>query len=281
MEFNRKFGPWALITGASSGLGQAFAEKLAQRGINLVLTARSEDKLQKSASELERNYGVNVRAIAIDLSVRDSVDALYVRCADLDIGLVVSNAGATQMRDYMHYGLDEVRRSVQLNVAAHADLARFFGEAMLSRRKGRGGLLFISSIVGLQGAPYLSVYSASKAYLLSFAEALHYESRNKGLHVTAVAPGPIKTPMMQLGPAAKEIIKQSHLSLLEPERVASGALDALERNTSIYIPGPYMRWRFGILRRYFFSRSANVSYWGKTIKRYMKVFVNATIMRAD
>ena len=281
LEFQEQFGPWALITGASSGLGQSFARKLAAKGLNVVLTSRSEKKLRALAEELQDDYGVETRVIAIDLCQRDSVDALYIRCADLKIGLVVSNAGAAQMLNFMNYSLDAIRESTQLNVNTHIDIARYFGKSILDRGEGRGGLLFMSSIIGFQGAPYLSIYGASKSHILSFAEALHYENRNKGLHVTAVAAGPVKTPMMHMNKLAKKVIRRSKLTVLDPSRVTDGALDALQKNTPVYIPGILMRWQFGFIRRYFNTRSMGVKYWGKAIKRYMKIYINIAAQSSD
>lgn len=281
MDFKHQFGPWAIVTGASSGLGQEFATQLASLGLNLVLTARTEDKLKSLAADLRADFNIETRIIINDLTELDSVDVLYVRCADLDIGLVVSNAGATNLHSYLSYGIDEVRKGIQLNVNAHADLARYFGDAMITRRGGRGGLLFMSSIVGLQGTPYLSLYSAAKAFILSFAEALHYENLSKGLHVTAVTPGPLTTPMLSMTPNSANALKASRLTLLDADAVVQGSLNALERNKVIYIPGRYMRWRFGILRRYFFSRSANVHFWGKTMRRYMRSLLNTALLRPE
>ncbi len=281
MDFKEQYGPWALVTGASSGLGEEFARQLAERGLNLVLTARSEARLRELSLSLEQKYQIQTRVVRIDLSEPDAVDALYVRCSDLDIGLVVSNAGATNMCSFMDFGLDEVRRGIQLNVTAHADVARYYGESILTRRNGRGGLLFMSSVVALQGAPYLSQYSASKAYVLNLAEALHYENKRKGLHVTAVAPGPLDTPMLKIIPSVRSIFRQSRLSVLTAEFVVDGALNALHDNRVLYIPGRFMHLQFGVLRRYFFSREANVNFWGKAIKRYMKVLINSPLARSQ
>lgn len=279
MDFNLQFGPWALVTGASEGVGQAFAFELASRGLNVVLSSRKLDKLEALSTEIRQKYAVLTRVIPADLSEPGAVDILYVRCADLEIGLVVSNAGGTNLRSYMESGLAEVRQSIQLNVVAHADLARYFGEAMLNHRDGRGGLLFMSSIVGLQGTPYMSSYSASKAFLINFAEALHYENRQKGLHVTAVAPGPVTSSMLKIVPQAEEVFKDYQLSILEPETVVNGALAALEQNKAIYIPGRYMRLRYGLWRQYFHSRSANVSRWGVIVQRYMKALIPAPFLK--
>lgn len=279
MEFKSQFGPWALITGASEAVGRAFAFELAARGLNIILSSRNRENLNTIAAEIERRFGVSTRVLVTDLSEPGAVDVLYVRCADLDIGLVISNAGAANFHNYLDCGLSEVRDGIQLNVGAHADLARFFGDAMLRRRQGRGGLLFMSSIVGLQGAPFMSLFSASKAFVLNFAEALHYENKDLGIHVTAVAPGPIHSSMLQIQPESEKVFRQYQLSVLNPEKVAKGALSALAKNKAIYIPGRSMRIRYGLWRQYFHSRSANVSRWGKLIERYMKTTLPVAFLK--
>lgn len=270
MEFQSQFGPWAIVTGATDGLGRAFAHELARRGLNLILTSHNLEKVQKLASEIESEHSVEVKSIEVDLSEPGAVDVLYVRCVDIDVGLVISNATTAHFQSYLESGLEEVRRGIQLNVAAHADLATYFGEAMLVKRKGQGGLLFMSSIVGLQGAPYMSLFSASKAFILNFAEALRYENRNKGIHVTAVAPGPVNATKLKILPESEELFRQYQISVVDPDTLAKGALNALIENKAIYIPGRGMRLRYGFWRQYFRSRSANVAHWGNVVQRYTK-----------
>lgn len=270
MEFQSRFGPWALVTGATDGIGQAFAHQLAERGLNLVLTSHNPEKVKLLASDIESKYSVETRAVEIDLSQPGAVDVLYVRCVDIDVGLVISNATTAHFHSFLESSLEEVRQGIQLNVVAHADLATYFGDAMLAKRKSGGGLLFMSSIVGLQGTPYMSLFSASKAFILNFAEALRYENRNKGIHVTAVAPGPVNSTKLKILPESEQLFKQLQISVIDPETLVQGALNALVQNKAIYIPGRGMRLRYGIWRQYFHSRSANVSHWGNVVQRYMK-----------
>ncbi len=279
MDFKRQFGPWVLVTGASEGVGQAFVRKLAARGLNVVLTSRNQQNLESLAAEVEHEFGVMTRVVTADLTEPGAVNVLYVRCADLDIGLVISNAGVAHLHSYFESGLAEVRNSIQINVVAHADLARLFGEAMHQRRRGRGGLLFMSSIVGLQGAPYMSLFSASKAFLINFAEALHYENRPRGLHVTAVVPGPVNSSMLKIEPQSEDLFKQYQLSVLEPETVAQGAILALEQNKAVYIPGRLMRFRYGLWQPYFHSRASNVSLWGQIVQRYKRTLLPALFLK--
>lgn len=281
MDFTKQFGPWAMITGASSRLGQAFAQELASRGLNIVLSARSEDTLNHIATQIQQDFGVKTRVIVADLSERDSVDVLYVHCADLDIGLIVSNAGASQLGNFMRTGLDELRKSIQLNISTHTDLARYFGDQMLERRAGRGGILFMSSVVALQGTPNLSVYAAAKAYILNFAEALHYENAQAGLHISVVAPGPLST-LTSVNQAKKihsphpfPAIKSSiNLKSDAPQDIVKDALNAIHKNKVVFIPGAMVRIRFGFLRRFFYPRSANVSFWARITRRNTSLSLN-------
>jgi short-subunit dehydrogenase len=188
-----RFGPWALVTGASSGIGREFARHLAESGINLVLAARRADLLDKLGKELADRHDIQYRPAPIDLSDRDAPADLADATADLDIGLLVSNAGDMLLGEFLSHDPDALLREIQLNATAHLSLTRHFAPRLLQR--ARGGILLVSSMAGLQGVPYAANYSAAKAYILTLGEAVHRELTPHGLHVTVLIPGATRTPM--------------------------------------------------------------------------------------
>lgn len=277
MEFIEKFGPWVIVTGASSGIGRAYAEQLAYRGLNIVLVARSVGKLNDISEDLRVKYSVETRVISLDLSRPDSSDVVYVRTIDLDVGLLISNAGFADLGSHLRHSINEVRQSIQLNVAAHVELTHYMGKRIRETREGRGGILLMSSVVAMQGVPYLSLYAAAKAYLLSFGEALHYENKKYGLHVSVAAPGPIDTPMMVRPPAMNKFLNKVSLPMISADDVVMGSLLSLEKNAPVFIPNWRTRLRFGFFSPRLRSRQANVNFWGETMKKYMRASFSASL----
>ncbi|HEU5381689.1 MAG TPA: SDR family NAD(P)-dependent oxidoreductase, partial [Ktedonobacteraceae bacterium] len=188
------FGPWAIITGASSGIGEEFARQVAASGLHLVLAARRLRALEALGSELARTFGIQYRTVGLDLTTDDVLDTLSEATRDLDIGLVISNAGAMAPGDFLLMDHQALRRDLRLNVQAHLDLSYHFGQRLAQR--GRGGLLLVASTVGLQGVPFAAEYAAAKAYVLTLGEALHVEFQRVGVHVTVLSPGATDTPMI-------------------------------------------------------------------------------------
>jgi short-subunit dehydrogenase len=229
---NHKFGPWAIVTGASSGIGEQFARQLAANNINLVLVARRLPVLKKLGDSLAREYGVSYRAVKADLTDENFLSGIVKATDDIEVGLVVSNAGVGATREFLTAGLPTLLESVHVNVSAHVQLAHHFGKLM--GKRGRGGILLVSSLMGLQGVPYMADYGAAKAYILSLAEALHTELEQFGVHVTALLPGPVATPMLtELGLASQD----SSMKPMSPEQCAAEGLKATTSNTAMRIPG--------------------------------------------
>src|SRR5262249_30458277 len=160
-----KFGPWAIVTGASSGIGKEFARQLAASGLNLVLIARRLPLLEALGQQLAQEFGVQYRAIGTDLSEENSLEMIVTETSDLDVGLLISNAGAGAPNEFLSADLSELRRIVQLNIAAHLNLTHHFGPKLAER--GRGGVLLVSALGAAQGIPYMANDSATKAYVLS------------------------------------------------------------------------------------------------------------------
>jgi uncharacterized protein len=226
----------ALITGASSGIGAAFAEALAKDGMDLVLVARSEDRLQKLADTLKSLHEVRADVIVQDLTHPDAVTVLYkaVEALGVQIDLLVNNAG---FGDYGAFGGGDRQKQldmIALNVAALVDLTHQFLPQMQQRRSG--SILNIASIAAFQPMPYMSVYAATKAFVLSFSEALWAENQSTGVHVMAVCPGPTESRFFEAADFPKTLASSGQ-SIASAEAVVREALQALEHKQSNVVAG--------------------------------------------
>jgi uncharacterized protein len=227
-----QFGPWALVTGASSGIGWEFARQIAASGIHVVLVARREQLLQELGARLTSDFGVQHRAVAVDLSEGGILATLEEKTADLDVGLVVSNAGAAHAGEFLEADRREMERRLRLNTLAHLDIAHHFGQRLAAR--GRGGLVLVGAMGGSKGIPWMASDSASKAYVVSFAQALHAEWKPHGVHVTALLPSATETPALaDLGLTPE----QMPMKPMKPEQCADEGLKALRANVPVIIPG--------------------------------------------
>jgi short-subunit dehydrogenase len=230
-----RFGPWALVTGASSGIGREIARQLAESGIGVVLAARRVDRLGELGEELRRDFGVESRVVEVDLSKEDAVELLERETRGLDMGLVVSNAGTPFVRDFLTGERSALLADARLNALSHLDLARHFGPRLVAR--GRGGLLLVGALGGNVGVPFMAVSAASKAFVLSLGEALHVELGAHGVTVTVLTPGPVQTEALALlGLEGKLPMKA-----LSVEQCAREALSALARGKSRITPGRLTR----------------------------------------
>jgi short-subunit dehydrogenase len=229
-DFTHRFGPWALVTGASSGIGEHFARALAARGIDLVLTARRVALLESLAARLREEHGVQVEVVGVDLSRQDFLAPLLDACAEKDVGLVVSNAGFGLKGE--HHTLDAARLTEMLNVNCHAPmlLAHAFAPRLLAR--GHGGLLFTGSIEAFRGFPWSSGYAGTKAFVTIFGEGIWGELASRGVDVLVLAPGSTDTN----APVAQGIDRSALVGLMQPAEVAERALARLGRQP-VYVPG--------------------------------------------
>jgi len=219
-----RYGPWALIAGGSDGIGEAFARRLAAAGINLVLVARRSDVLAAAASALEAEHGVEVRTLALDLTAEGLEAAVAAVVADLEVGLLVYNAGAVHgAATFLDRSPAEARHLVDLNCTGPVVLAHLLGRPM--RERHRGGMIFMTSMSALSGAAYVATYAATKSFDLVLAEGLWHELRPEGVDVLAVVAGATDTPAMR---ASIEGFGQT-MALAEPDDVAAAALAALGR----------------------------------------------------
>jgi short-subunit dehydrogenase len=225
-------GKTALVTGASSGIGETFAHVLAARGMNLLLVARSIDKLQALASELSKRHGVQVHAVPVDLSQPAAAATLRATTdrVGLDIDLLVNNAGFGTYGAFETQSATREREEIDLNCGALVDLTHAYVPDML--RRGAGGVINVSSTAGFQPVPFMAVYGATKAFVLSFSEALAEEVRTRGVHVVALCPGPTETAFFHVaGNGARLPSRRTS------EQVVATGLAALEAGRCVAIDG--------------------------------------------
>jgi short-subunit dehydrogenase len=222
-----RYGPWALVTGASDGIGRATAALAAADGLNVVLAARSEAKLRSLATELAAAHGVETRIVAVDLSRPTGAATLLDAVDGLDIGLAVLAAGFGTNGPLADSTRVDELEMIAVNVTAVAELAQAFAHRLVER--GRGGVVLFGSILGWQGVPGQANYAATKAYVQSLAEGLHGELKPHGVDVLSVAPGPVHT-----GFAARAGMTMS--SATTPDVVAAATWSALGRRGTV-VPG--------------------------------------------
>lgn len=222
-----------LITGASSGIGAAFARKLAARGRNVLLVARSEDKLIALCNELGRLTSVRAQYLTIDLEQPDAAAQLFeeTQKRELEIDMLINNAGFGSMGDFTKLDLNRELEMIQLNIRALVDLTHRFLPPM--RERQRGTIINVSSTAGFQAVPYMATYAATKAFVLSFSEALWDENRKHGVNVMALCPGVTETNFFE----ASGIDRPPMRTIQTPEEVVETALRALHRKKGLVISG--------------------------------------------
>ncbi|BAZ31981.1 short-chain dehydrogenase/reductase SDR [Cylindrospermum sp. NIES-4074] len=226
----------ALITGASGGIGKAFAQELAARKTNLVLVARSSEKLHQLATQLQEQYKIQVEVIVKDLTEPKATDGVFdaIKAKGLTIDLLINNAGFGDYGDFAKGDGERQLKIIQLNILALVDLTHKFLPLMRQRRTG--SIINLSSITGFQPMPYLSVYAASKAFVLSFSEALWAENRDYGVRVMVVCPGPTETSFFTEAKFPQTLAEKNN-KLSTPEEVVRDALQALEKGDSTVVSG--------------------------------------------
>jgi len=260
LPFTRLYGPWAIVAGGSEGLGAAFASEIARRGVHQVLVARSPEPLEQTAARLRQEHGVEVITVAGDLAAPGTMDQICAAAADREIGLVVANAALAPQGSFLDTAVAELAGTVDLNCKASLLLARALLPDMA--RRGHGGMVFVSSLAGLQGVPGLAAYSATKAYLVSLGEALWAELRPAGVDVLTVCAGAVITPGYQQATRRQAPGATSH------ELVAATALDALGHRFRV-VPGNLNRLSAFALQR-LAPRRAAIAVFGRATAAALK-----------
>ncbi len=222
-----KYGPWALIRGASSGIGLELAQQLAASGLHLVLVARSKDKLSALAQELQSQHQIETQVIVADLSQAAAIEEVRAKTQNKSIGLLITSAGYGTSGLFEEADLADEINMLRLNCEALMSLTHHFVQRFKAEK--RGGIILLSSMVAFQGVPYSAHYAATKAYVQSLAEGLAEELQPHGVDVLAAAPGPVRS-----GFEARANMQMS--MSLSPEQVGVPILKALGRKTTV-LPG--------------------------------------------
>lgn len=227
---------YALITGASSGLGLALAEALARRGRNLILVARQRDALESIACELTQRFGVEALYRVCDLAEPMQISGLIqeLEQGERQVDLLVNNAGIGSAGLFVEQDWSREQELIELNILALSRLCYDLGYHMV--KQGRGQILNVASVAAFQPGPLMSNYFASKAYVLHFSEGLRNELAPHGVKVSVLCPGPIATPFFRHSQIRSSGLERRQL-LANPEEVALLAVQGLERNRAIIIPG--------------------------------------------
>ncbi|RZJ97512.1 MAG: SDR family NAD(P)-dependent oxidoreductase [Novosphingobium sp.] len=236
-SFHEQYGPVALITGASSGIGWAFAEELAQRGFDLVLAARRTERLEALAAKLAAAHGTRSRLCQSDLSQPDAPAKLLAETADAEIGLVISNAGFN-IRGYFEQ-TDAAQMAEMLTVNCHAPMQLAHGFLPRLKARGKGGLIFTSSVEGLIGCPFSTAYSATKALVVGLGEGLWGELQGTGVDVLTLCPGATESEA-----TAKYAEQYAAVPNMQPaDEVARLALDNIAEGP-VFVPNAHYEAQF-------------------------------------
>ena len=242
-----RYGRWAVVAGASQGLGAAFAEELAKRGMSVVLVARRGDVLEDIAGRLHADHEVDVRCVTLDLASADVAATLADAVRDIDLGIVIYNAARIPIGGFLDMDEDVLEQVVRVNVRGPLLLARALLPAM--RERGRGALVLVSSLAGMQGAPRFAAYSASKAFNTILAEALWAELREHGVDVSVCCAGAMLTP------GYLATTDKAAPGTLAPEEAAKQTLDALGKGPR-FVPGFINRVSAQLMGRFLTRRAA-------------------------
>jgi uncharacterized protein len=240
-----QYGEWAIVTGASSGIGLEIATQLASAGFNLVINARNLDKLEDVKTRLKAHSNIDIKIVACDVAEADGIEKIIQATQGLNIGLLVASAGYGTSGWFMHNSLHAEVNMLRVNCEALLSLTHYYAQQFVQQK--RGGIVLLSSIVAFQGTPYSANYAATKAYVQTLAEALAVELKPHGVDVLAAAPGPVESGFAQ----------RAHLKMsmsMTPKQVAIPILTALGRKSTVFP---------GFLTKLLIYALATVPRWGK------------------
>lgn len=264
MDFQDRYGPWALVAGASEGIGQAWCRELAARGLNVVLVARRAAPLEAEAAAIASRNRVETRVLALDLGAPDVGERIAAATADLDIGFVVYNAAHADIGEYLDQSVASKLATVDVNCRGVLLLTSHFGPRLVARR--RGGIVLMSSMSGWQGSAMIAVYAASKAFITVLGEGLWSELRPHGVDVQVCVAGATSTPNFN----ASTPTDRRHTAFpMEPAAVVEQALARIGGRPTVIV-GAMNRFAYGVLSKLipravavrFFSRTTRDIYGG-------------------
>jgi short-subunit dehydrogenase len=248
-----RYGPWAVVTGASDGIGREIVRDLAQRGLNVVLVARRGELLDQIATEVRQLYSIETRVIVADLGKAEDVEQALLECEDLNVGLFVASAGFGTAGNFLATDVDDEIDMLDVNCRAVLVMAKDFSARFAMRKKG--GLIFFGSIVGFQGVGDAAHYAATKAYIQTLAEGLAIDLKPFGIDVLSCAPGPVET-----GFATRSNLSPAKSA--DPRSVARETIAALGRKTTV---------KPGILSKVLINSLA-------TLPRFVRTMILSAIM---
>lgn len=230
--FAEQYGPWAVVAGASVGLGAAYAEALAARGLNLVLIARRPAELETLAASVRTRFKVEVKTLSLDLAAPEAPGRILAFTADLQLGLLVFNAAFSPLGAFVEVPVASALKAVDLNAHALVELTHGIASRLVSQK--RGGIVLLSSLTASAGSPFLATYGATKAFTATFADALWVELKPHNIDVLAVLAGATRTPGFE------KASPDGAPGLLEPSVVAEQSLVAIKKGPR-FIPGAFNR----------------------------------------
>jgi short-subunit dehydrogenase len=254
-------GTTSLVTGASSGLGEEFARQLAARGGDMVLVARSADRLEALADDLRARHRITVTTLPADLSLPAEVSRVAAQAATTEIDVLVNNAGFGTYGTFADLDAGREHDEIMVNAVAAVDLAHAVLPGMLGRR--RGGIITVASAAAFQPSPHQAVYAATKAFALAFSEALWVETRGTGVRILALCPGPVATGYFTALGSQDATTSVIYRRMADPADVVKAALRGFDRDTMTVIPG--LRTSFLAQGYRFFPRTLMARMTGKML----------------
>jgi uncharacterized protein len=249
--FAKKYGPWAVITGASDGIGRELARECARLGLKVVLVARRKSVLNQFGAELNQQFRVETKSIAADLGQPEGVHMVVEETAGIECGLLIASAGFGTSGNFIEGELPEELNMIDVNCRSVAHLVHAFGNRFATQK--RGGIILLSSLVGFQGVPRAANYAATKAYVQSLAEGIRHELKSHNVDVLASAPGPVNSGFAQRASMTMGMAQT-------PREVAVGTIRALGRTGTV---------RPGFLAKLLAWSLATLPRWGRV--RIMKI----------
>ena len=264
-DFVARYGPWAIVAGASEGIGAAYARELASRGLNLILIARRSELMSALSSRLSQEYQVEIKTITLDLSSLEAAEQIYNKRNDLEVGLLVYNAAFSAIGPFLERSIDDHLRELQTNTLTPLKLLYYLADGMVGR--GRGGVVLMSSLSAFQGSAYISTYAATKAFNIVLAEGLWEELRERGVDVLVCVSGAVRTPNYVA--SEPEITGGLGDMTMTPEQVVREAFNALGKRPYV-VPGRMNRISSFVMR-HLLPRKTAVMFMGRILRKmYVK-----------